>query len=227
MRGKAQAGQVYTEAGEILEFEAEHLEVPTRIQGDAIVRKNQLSALKLIQTAKRNDRDLGQAKQSSGGKATRPLGRTPSLLKGLIFGPAGASMTPAHTRKNGRLYRYYIVNEMLRTGTTASPIRRIPANQIEDAVVTQIKKLVQSPEIVVATWRAARKTTPGLTERKVRDALFQFDELWDELFPAEQARIVQLLVERVDISESGADLTLRTGGLSTLLQSLRPAREAA
>jgi site-specific DNA recombinase len=160
-------------------------------------------------------------------KATRPLGRTPSLLKGLIFGPAGASMTPAHTRKNGRLYRYYVVNEMIRKGTTASPIRRVPANQMEEAVVTQIKKLVQSPEIVVATWRAARKTIAGLTEREVRDALFQFDELWEELFPAEQARIVRLLVERVDISESGADITLRTEGLGTLLQSLRPAREAA
>ena len=160
-------------------------------------------------------------------KATRQLGRTPSLLKGLIFGSTGASMTPAHTRKNGRLYRYYVVNEMIRKGTTASPIRRIPANQMEEAVVTQIKKLVQSPEIVVATWRAARKTITGLTEREVRDALFQFDELWEQLFPAEQARIVQLLVERVDISESGADITLRTEGLSTLLQSLRPAREAA
>jgi hypothetical protein len=28
----------------------------------------------------------------------------------------------------------------------------------------------------------------------------------DELFPAEQARIVRLLVERVDISATGADI---------------------
>jgi site-specific DNA recombinase len=30
-----------------------------------------------------------------------------------------------------------------------------------------------------------------------------FDPLWDELFPAEQARIVALLVERVDIGTDG------------------------
>jgi hypothetical protein len=34
----------------------------------------------------------------------------------------------------------------------------------------------------------------------VRDALYRLDSLWEELFPAEQARIVQLLVERVDVS---------------------------
>src|ERR1700728_652765 len=34
--------------------------------------------------------------------------QTPALLKGLIFGPTGRAMTPSHTRKGGRLYRYYV-----------------------------------------------------------------------------------------------------------------------
>ena len=33
--------------------------------------------------------------------------QTPALLKGLIFGPTGCAMSPTHTRKGGRLYRYY------------------------------------------------------------------------------------------------------------------------
>jgi hypothetical protein len=81
--------------------------------------------------------------------------------------------------------------------------------------------LVQSPEIVVATWRAARSTIKGLTERQVREHLHSFVEVWHELFPAEQARIVQLLVARVDVSPAGADITLRTDGLSALLHDLR------
>jgi site-specific DNA recombinase len=157
--------------------------------------------------------------------ATRQLGRAPALLKGLIFGPTGAAMTPTHTRKNGRLYRYYVANEVLRTGTSPSTIRRVPATQIEDAVAAQIRTLVQSPEIIVATWRAARKVIKGLTERDVGDHLRQFDALWSELFPAEQARIVHLLVERVDISERGADIALRVGGLTTLLRDMRISRE--
>ena len=163
-------------------------------------------------------------------RTRRPLGRTPALLKGLIFGPTGAAMTPTHTRKSGKLYRYYIATDLLKNGSSSCPIRRVPAAQIEAVVTSQIRAMVQTPEIIVATWRAAKKTINGLTERQVRDELQRFDELWSELFPAEQTRLVQLLVERVDISNEGADLTLRVEGLTTLLQDLRTAagnKEAA
>ena len=53
------------------------------------------------------------------------------------------------------------------------------------------------------------------------EALERLDPLWDELFPAEQARIVQLLVERVDIGSGGADIKLRTVGLTHLVADLR------
>jgi site-specific DNA recombinase len=154
-------------------------------------------------------------------RATRQLGRTPALLKGLIFGPTGAAMTPTHTRKRGKLYRYYVCKELICTGQSPSPIRRVPAAQVEDAVIKQVRELVQTPEIIVATWRAARKTIVHLTEQQVRDELHCFEAIWSELFPAEQARLVQLLVERLDISEIGVDITLRLDGLTTLLQDLR------
>lgn len=158
-------------------------------------------------------------------RTKRPLGRTPALLKGLIFGPTGAAMTPTHTRKGGRLYRYYMANGLLRQGSTACPIRRVPAAQIEEAVIGQIKAMVRTPEIIVATWRAAKSTIKGLTERHVREELHGFEAIWSELFPAEQARLIQLLVERVDISSAGVDVTLRLEGLTSLMQDLRAAAE--
>jgi site-specific DNA recombinase len=48
-----------------------------------------------------------------------------------------------------------------------------------------------------------------------------FAPLWDELFPAEQARIVRLLVERVDLSLDGIQVRLRAEGLQTLVEELR------
>jgi hypothetical protein len=104
-------------------------------------------------------------------RVKRPKGRTPALLKGLIFGPTGTAMTPVHTRKGGKLYRYYVSNALIRTGSTACPIRRIAAAEIEAVVLSQIKMMVQTPEIIVATWRAARKSIAGLTERQVIRAL--------------------------------------------------------
>lgn len=156
-------------------------------------------------------------------RAQRPLGRTPAMLKGLIFGPTGAAMTPAHTRKNGKLYCYYVTTDLVRNGTSTCPVRRVPAAQIEAVVISQIRSMAQAPEIIVATWRAAKQTIKGLSERQVRDELHRFDVLWSELFPAEQARIIQLLVDRVDISEKGADIALRVEGLTSVIQDLRVA----
>jgi site-specific DNA recombinase len=45
--------------------------------------------------------------------------------------------------------------------------------------------------------------------------------LSDELFPAEQARIVQLLVERVDIDIDGISIRLRTEGIGSVVSELR------
>ena len=161
-----------------------------------------------------------------GPRATRPLGRTPAILKGLLFGPGGAAMTPAHTRRRGRLYRYYVAVDTIRTGAHANPLRRVPAAQIEAAVVGQIKTMVQSPEIIVATWRAAKQRAMPLSERQIAEELRRFDGLWSELFPAEQARIVQLLVDRVDLSATGIDVTLRVEGLASLVQDLgAPSRQ--
>jgi hypothetical protein len=132
-------------------------------------------------------------------------------------------MTPAHTRKNGKLYCYYVTTDLVRNGTSTCPVRRVPAAQIEAVVISQIRSMAQAPEIIVATWRAAKQTIKGLSERQVRDELHRFDVLWSELFPAEQARIIQLLVDRVDISEKGADIALRVEGLTSVIQDLRVA----
>jgi len=49
----------------------------------------------------------------------------------------------------------------------------------------------------------------------------RLDPLWDELFPAEQARIVALLVERVEIGVNGLNVRLRTDGLAALARAFR------
>jgi site-specific DNA recombinase len=109
----------------------------------------------------------------------------------------------------------------MKRGTEACPIKQVPAAQIERIVIDQIRSLLQTPEFIVQTWRAARKTEQGLAESEVRAALLEFEPLWNELFPAEQARIVELLVERVDLQSNGIDLRLRVEGLTSLCSELR------
>ena len=91
-------------------------------------------------------------------------------------------------------------------------------------MVDQLRGLLRAPEIIVRTWRAARQSMDDINEADVREALERLDPLWDELFPSEQARIVQLLVERVDVSPDGADIRLRTEGLTKLVAYLGAVR---
>ena len=73
---------------------------------------------------------------------------------------------------------------------------------------------------MAGTWKAARAQASGITESDARAALLQLDPLWDELFPAEQARIVALLVERVDISKDGLNVRIRIDGLGSLAREM-------
>jgi hypothetical protein len=153
--------------------------------------------------------------------------QTPALLKGLIFGPTGAAMSPTHTRKGNRLYRYYVSQDVLQNGRGSCPIGRVPAAEIEAAVIKQLRGVFRQPEIVVGTWRATCAEQDDVTEAEAREALTQLDPLWDELFPAEQARIVQLLVDRVDLRTHGVEVRLRPNGLSGLVREVACGRRAA
>src|SRR5205085_1742652 len=60
------------------------------------------------------DRVHAVLRESPRKRAANTRAQTPALLKGLIFEPTGRAMTPAHTRKGGKLYRYYVSTDLLK-----------------------------------------------------------------------------------------------------------------
>jgi site-specific DNA recombinase len=158
------------------------------------------------------------------GAATRA--QMPALLKGVIFGPNGRPMSPSHTRRRGRVYRYYVTREAIAEGYDTCPITSVPAADVEGAVLDHIQKLLAAPELVARTWAAAkREGDDNITEREVTVLLAEFATVWNQLFPVEQARIVQLLVERVDVQEDALEVRIRADGLASLVAELRQGDE--
>ncbi|WP_270933613.1 hypothetical protein [Falsiroseomonas oryzae] len=155
-------------------------------------------------------------------RVNRTQNTTAPLLLGLIFDSDGRAMSPSHSRgRGGQMYRYYVSQAVLKGGATERPaIARLPAGEIEAAVIAQVRALLLQPEMVVGTWRAARATAPDVTEREVLLALERIEPLWEELFPAERARIVRLLVDRVDVQAEGAAVRPRLDGLGSLVRDL-------
>lgn len=186
---------------------------------EAIITQEQWNKVRTI--LKRNP-------QRRAGNSRRQV---PALLKGIIFGADGRAMTPTHTKKkNNRLYRYYVASRLLKGENPPGIVRSVPAGEIEAAVIDHVRGLLRAPEIIVATWREAHKFDETISESEVREALQDMDPIWDELFPYEQARVLQLLVERVEVHPSGLEIKFRMDGLETLVaeigESLKK-REAA
>ena len=140
------------------------------------------------------------------------------LLKGLIFGPNGRAMSPSHTKRRGRVHRYYVTREAITEGYDSCTVKSVPAADVEAAVLAQVQRLLTTPEMIARTWTA---TKGELDEREVLGRLADFGSLWAELFPAEQARIMKLLVERVDVQADGLEVRLRAEGLASLVAELR------
>jgi site-specific DNA recombinase len=226
-------------------------------------------------------------------RANRSRAATPALLRGLIrCGHCNCAMGPTFTKRRGKLYRYYLCVYASKNGYDSCPVRTVPAADIEQAVLGQLRAIFRSPEMVAATVRSARQQaeerieqlaqerdsaearlgalkeealrlvaareredTPTfisselrtlnaqieereralariacerealgdhrITEQEVIEGLTSLDSVWEELYPGEQERIVQLLVSQVEVSADGLGLQLRADGLESLVVELR------
>ena len=161
-------------------------------------------------------------KESPRKRANNSRSRTPALLKGLIFSDTGAAMTPTSTKKGAKLYRYYVSMDVIRnreTGEETAPMR-LAAGMVEDAVVTEVRRILQTPEVVSQVFLALKKEQGAVSEADAIAALHEFSALWAHLFPAEQARIIQLLVRRVTVTAAGLKVDIRREGIACVIREM-------
>ena len=156
-------------------------------------------------------------------RANNSRTQTPALLKGLIFTATGAAMTPSSTKKGTRRYRYYVSMDLLKNRETPDDgiPRRLPADTVESAVVAEIRRVLRTPETTAQVIAAIeRDDMADIAEADAISALQGFSDLWAELFPAEQTRIIQLLVRRVTVTAEGLVIDLRTDGIAGVMRDM-------
>ena len=159
-------------------------------------------------------------------RANAIRGKVPFLLKGLVFGSDGRAMSPYHTKNRyGRCYRYYQPQRDAKEHAGASGLPRLPAADLESAVMEQIRAILRAPQMVEEAARRAVRLDPTLDEAQVTVAMTRIDEIWEQLFPDEQARIVKLLVEKVIVSPNDIEVRLRPNGIEMLALEFRHSAE--
>jgi site-specific DNA recombinase len=88
-----------------------------------------------------------------------------------------------------------------------------------------VRRLLASPELIARTITAARRGNDAaedtqLEEGEVIEARGALEPVWDELYPAEQARILRLVIERIEVAPDGISVTLHATGIRSPVAEL-------
>jgi hypothetical protein len=128
--------------------------------------------------------------------------------------------------------------DAMRRGHGGCPIGTVAASEIEGVVLAQVRRLLNTPEVVARAIaevhrEGAPSENPIAEEKRIMEAIASLQPIWDELYPAEQNRVLRLLVERIDVAADGISITLHTAGIRSLATELaqkggpKPAERAA
>lgn len=97
-----------------------------------------------------------------------------ALLQGLLRCAAcSCGMSHSYTKKGSTLYRYYVCHKAQKQGWASCPAPSLPAAEIENFVIDQIRRVGQDPGIVRETLAQSRVQTQTTAERlkKEKNAL--------------------------------------------------------
>lgn len=169
-----------------------------------IIEKKQWDIVQSILSASDPDKRLRTQKQ-----------KTTAILKGIArCGHCGGALGPTYANNGFKRYLYYICNQDQRRPRSICPVRRVSAPAIEDIVLEQLRRVLQtkSAQEILIKMGFSRETVNGCAK--------DFDAIWDELFPRERQRIINLLLERVDVYVDHVDIEIKTNGLNAFAGEL-------
>ena len=130
-----------------------------------------------------------------------------ALLKGLLHCSAcKCALSPSHSTKGNRRYRYYVCTNAQKTSWSNCPSKSIPALEIEKFALDQIRSVGRNPAILAATIQESNKQ--GLEQREALDgelaALRRDVKGWTKELPTATASVQADLHERLAAAERRA-----------------------
>ncbi len=138
--------------------------------------------------------------------------KDPSLLAGLLFDENGNPMSPTHTQKENRRYRYYINQTVLQyREKDAGSILRLSAKIIENLVTEQLISLWKNNSGLLKFFN---KTTFSATQQAalVQRAQSLADE-WPTLIPHRKIDYLKLIFQKICVSCNSVDLHIFPEGM--------------
>ena len=136
---------------------------------------------------------------------------TPSLLSGKLFDSRGIRFTPTHSVKNGKRYRYYTSQTVVRKAGSQPAITRFPAQELERFLLSQIHLMLQDPG----------KCTAGMKDESSKDVAAErakdLAKKWPTLEASKQHEFVSKILRRATIGQTTAWIEIDKTKLFTIL----------
>lgn len=160
-------------------------------------------------------------------RGNRQRSAVPGFLKGVVrCGHCGSAMTMAYTTKpGGPTYRYYRCVAVTKGKGVDCPLTQVPAGDLEAEVLKHLRRAFRAPAVLTAVSTHAKRAGDehGLhvDHGAVLEAMRSLEEVWDELFPGEQERVVEQLVDRLVVGLDHSNLHMRLHGIAGVASELR------
>jgi site-specific DNA recombinase len=152
-KGHQRGGQPFTKTG--LHRLLTNVTYAGRVRYKSEVHPGEHPAIVAPEVFDRVQTKLREGARTAGAPARNQFG---ALLKGLLRCAAcGCAMTPAHSTKGAKRYRYYVCTRAQKRGWDQCPSKSVPAGQIEDLVVRRVRAAAQDPALLRATADEARR----------------------------------------------------------------------
>ena len=146
--------------------------------------------------------------------------QSPSFLSGLIkCCDCGCSMKQTYTYKKNLRYRYYTCYNHIKFKSCSASKSSFPAEPIEKQVVSEIVRILKSPEVIMHLNHLAEEDKK-INKTELLSALKNLNSVWHYLYQSEQKKIVDMLVNNVIVKEDGLKINLNLDGFDPLLTQL-------
>jgi site-specific DNA recombinase len=148
-------------------------------------------------------------------RRSRGRNSSPSLLTGMLFDAQGYRYTPTHALKAGRRYRYYTSQAVIQRRETLPALRRLPAHEVEEAVLARLTAFLRSPREVMQLIEAC---TGSVVETNQLLAAAQLKSLQlNAASMQERETFLKVAIERIIVGEDSLDIRIGVGALTDLL----------
>ena len=172
------------------------------------------------------DQDLWDAVQArlADNRVDRRAGgdaAAPSLLAGLLVDGEGRRLTPSHTTKAGRRYRYYVSHALV-TGTRSATANglRLPASDLEAAIEQRLCGFLIDRAALFDEFQGG--LSPGDPGTGLLTTAAELAYTWTTCPLVERRRRLLVVVDRVVVTEGQLEIQLCRQGLGTLLRGEAP-----